>query len=141
MRCTIHLSPPAGASASLFAKKLREMYAAWAAKHARNVEVAENRVSFDATDADAESLIAHEVGIHRIVWWTINGYRCSAFAGVWIEPSGIGTPRRHMRGTTQVRSYVLMPYQLCKQHVSGRETERAEDVLGGELGLVWGEAR
>lgn len=135
MRCTIHLSPGAGPSAPLFVEKLREMYAAWAAKHARNVEVAENRVSFDATDADAESLIAHEVGIHRIVWM-FDGYRCSAFAGVGLETGTIAVKR----GATQVRSYVLMPYMLCKQHVSGRETERVDDVLGGELGLVWGEA-
>ena len=140
MRCAIHLSTSAGRSAQLFLEELRVMYAAWATKHARNVVVLEDRVTFDTTDADAEALVAREVGVHRVLWM-FEGSRQSAYAEVKLESEDVPIRGlyRHARGAVHVRNYVLAPYLLCKDYLSGSETERVKDVLGGELGLIWGD--
>lgn len=43
-----------------------------------------------------------------------------------------GKERQRGRGT-QIRTYVLYPYQLVRDHRTGVETTRTRDVLNGEI--------
>lgn len=108
-----------GTDSQAWAQMLREMYAGW--------------------DGD----LSHEAGVHRLVRvspFDEKGRRHTCFAQVYVdgddglsgEAPGIGS---------QVRSYILDPYKLCKDHRLGTETDQVERVLAGELDLIPGVAR
>lgn len=98
---------------------LREMYAAW--------------------DGD----LSHEAGVHRLVRvspFDEQRRRHTCFAQVYVDgDDGLGGAAPGLG--SQVRSYILDPYKLCKDHRLGTETEEVERVLAGELDLILGGRR
>jgi protein subunit release factor B len=106
-RPEIVVRPGAGGEDSQdFARMLREMYAAWGGD------------------------LSQESGVHRLVRKSPHDprrYRHTSFAQVFVD--GKTKP-------DQIRSYILDPYKLCKNHQTGRETEEVHRVLAGELNLI-----
>lgn len=97
-----------------FAVMLLEMYAVW--------------------DGD----LSHEAGIHRLVRrspFDEGSRRTTCFAQVIVDGDG-GPDWRSDPAAMQVRSYVLDPYQLVRDHRLGTETDRVHDVLAGDLSLI-----
>ncbi len=94
-----------------WARMLREMYAAW------------------------EGDLSHEAGVHRLVRispFDEQSRRHTCFAQVIVD--GDHGPNYYEHNA--VRSYILDPYQLCKDHRTGQETEEVHRVLVGELDLI-----
>jgi protein subunit release factor B len=94
-----------------WARMLREMYAAW--------------------NGD----LSNEAGVHRLVRispFDAQSRRHTCFAQVIVD--GDGGSANGPWGS-RIRSYILAPYRLCKDHRLGTETEEVERVLAGELGL------
>lgn len=50
------------------------------------------------------------------------------------QMSAIGGPQSEVSWSNQIRSYVLAPYQLVKDHRSGYEDHNVSEVLDGRLG-------
>lgn len=119
-----------------FVEMLADMYFSWGTKHNYLVtrqsleggKVAELLIE-SAVDL---SILYNEVGIHRLVRKSPHdeqGRRHTVFAQVYIN------------GTTiedTIRSYVLDPYQLAKDHMLDNQTNEVQDVLSGNLELIWG---
>lgn len=83
--------------------------------------VNELQVMYDKADSFDEE---HETGIHAKTFLNAEGLRETVFAIV----NGVNDVR--------VRRYVLYPYKMVKDMKTGKETDRIEDVLNGNLKLV-----
>jgi protein subunit release factor B len=100
------IEPLNGPDADEFAAMLRRMYAAW------------------------KGPLDGEQGIHRLVQQSENDperRRCTSSAVVRVDGEA---------AEDLVRTYVLSPYRLVHDHRTGRRTEEADRVLGGELSLI-----
>jgi len=89
------------------------------------------REMYDAWDGD----LSNEPGVHRLVRispFDEQGRRHSCFAQVTVGLDHGPNYYEH----NSVRSYILHPYRLCKDHRTGLETEKVHRVLAGELDLI-----
>src|SRR3954447_22663273 len=100
------IEPRNGPNADEFAAMLRRMYAAWTGS------------------------LEGEQGVHRLVQDCKNdpeGRRCSS--SVVVRVDGDATE-------DLVRTYVTSPYRLIHDHRTGRETDKVDSVLSGDLSLI-----
>ena len=81
-----------------------------------------------------------ERGVHRLVWlspFDSNHLRHTSFALVEVRPadevSRLKGDHISAEWGSQIRSYVLHPYKLVKDHRTGHQSSDAEGVLDGAL--------
>jgi protein subunit release factor B len=99
----VTIEPRNGPDTEVLAMKLRRMYDAWAG-------------SLDG-----------EQGIHRLIQHSEkDGPDRRSSSSVIVRVDGEG-------GNSLVRTYVLHPYRLVRDHRTGRETTDVDRVLAGDL--------
>jgi len=69
-----------------------------------------------------------ETGVHRLTFKNKEGLRVTVFALVVHGEKETWSP--------QVRKYVTYPYKMVKDIRTGKETDRVEEVLAGNLDLI-----
>lgn len=132
-----------GRDSTDFAAMLARMYVRWAARNGHPWITVETRTEVGMTHAEVsifagEELegLAREVGVHRLVRrspYDTQKRRHTSFASVRIE----GEEPASADFTSQIRSYVLDPYTMAKDHRTGVETDDVDAILNGNLELLW----
>ena len=131
----VHLYAGAGgAEAHSWCEMLLEMYLRWAKRHnlgTINFEYNRGEEGFKSVQftivGDNVKSLEGEVGVHRLVRQSQidpRGRRCSSFVSVAVGGITSDTP---------VRSYILDPYQLVRDHKKDIETDQAYEVLNGDI--------
>uniref|UniRef100_A0A6M3LPM6 Peptide chain release factor domain-containing protein n=1 Tax=viral metagenome TaxID=1070528 RepID=A0A6M3LPM6_9ZZZZ len=131
----VHLYAGAGgAEAHSWCEMLLEMYLRWAKRHnlgTINFEYNRGEEGFKSVQftivGDNVKSLEGEVGVHRLVRQSQidpRGRRCSSFVSVAVDGKTSDAP---------VRSYILDPYQLVKDHKTGAETDQVSVVLNGDI--------
>ncbi len=123
-----------------WAEMLLLMYLRWAERNGFTASILHReepddwvgivRATFEVRGENAYGLLSSEVGIHRLIRtspYDPQHRRYTSHAEVFmVEPP--------LLRLDTVRSYILDPYKLVKDHRSGRVSDNPEGVLDGDLG-------
>jgi len=148
----VQFSPGAGGVDSCdWAGMLYRMYARWAERKGFKVTELERtdepeggiRSATLQIDGDyAFGRLKAEIGVHRLVRispFDSQARRHTAFASVDVTPeldeklAALYGQKGEIAFGSQIRSYVLHPYQMVKDHRTGYETGNIQAVLDGDI--------
>ena len=133
----LHINAGAGGGEACdWASMLLRMYRRWAERHGRKFSL----VSIEpggiggcrsaTARIDGTQVLGSEVGVHRLVRlspFDSQHRRHTSFATVQVVPGDLIDP------TEPVRSYVMQPYKMVKDHRTGAETDDVTAVLDGDI--------
>ncbi len=134
-----------GNDAQDWAEMVQRMYLRWAKKRGYETEIFGSilgeEVGIESTTIlikglDAFEYLEGEDGVHRLVRispFDSSSRRHTSFALVQVSPPGDGYPEPEWG--KQIRSYILHPYTMVKDHRTNFETTDTESVLDGDLDL------
>ena len=120
-----------GVESQDWASMLRDMYEKYALKHDYKVGRFDDCLLISGNIP--ENWLLSERGIHRLVRISPHDpqkRRHTSFAEVIVD---LADGSEYME---PVRSYILHPYTLVKDHLRGVETKDAKKVLSGDLDLI-----
>ena len=118
---------------------LTRMYGAWATRMGYEPSVLGSDICgmiVDILNPKAAEFLQSEAGVHRLV--RISPFddchrRTTTFALVGVDNETTSS------WDTPIRSYVLDPYMMVRDHRLGTDCTDVLSVLSGNLELVWGE--
>jgi protein subunit release factor B len=137
MRTTIKITPGAGGiDACVFVHTLKVMYLRWAKSAGHHAEMLIDlpTEAMLSISGDVYPHLQHEAGVHRLVRrspYDAASRRITCFATVEVWTPAVEGTLAEKNG--QIRSYVLDPYRLVKDHRTGYDTANVDAVLGGDL--------
>jgi hypothetical protein len=116
-----------------FAELLLNMYCKWCEKHNLNFDVLCDDYSFKLKVTGGEQL-AQEHGVHRLVFTPpLKTNRYTVFCRVDVDELEIA----NVFNNNIIRGYILDPYKRVVNYVSGTDTKEVDEVLNGNLELIW----
>lgn len=140
---TVH-SGSGGAESCDWASMLLRMYRRWAERRDYEFEMIDSldgdeagikRATFTVSGSYALGYLKSETGVHRLVRispFDANKRRHTSFASVEVLTTQ-REKQEEIPQISQIRSYVMQPYQMVKDHRSDVETDNISAVLDGDI--------